>query len=225
LPDEASKPGKAAKGVNWRLALLTACLLAVSTVEYWLLFSWGSGATQSKVTAVLAIIGAYGIGLGLFRKSQALKPVAGNLIAELTSPNAALCWGANLIFLSIVSNLMSIALSSRKATRQPAFLAILSTFATIGMALGLIAYTLFHALVVVPITYPALLIAASVVNSFETAAGDVEFRVTNDDGRPPSSTSLKQLILEDKVAATAFIMGLPATVLALVGKIISPFLA
>ncbi len=95
-------------------------------------------------------------------------------------------------------------------------------FVTLAMTLGLLVYVFFHALVVVPIAYPAMLIAGSVVWSFEAASGDVIMKVTKE-GETVSSASLKNVVLDDKVAATAFIMGLPATALALITSVVLPF--
>lgn len=212
-----------ARRTNWPLVAITAALVALSAAEYWLIFSWPGVALSNKVSAVLAIIGAYGIGLAFFRRSDALGPVGKELIGELTSPNAALCWATNLTFLGIVSNMLSIGLSPRKSRRQPIVLALLSTLALIAMALGVFAYAFFHALVVVPIAYPAILVASAVVNAFDTAAGDQVLRATGSDGGPPVEMSLKAIVVKDKPASTAFIMGLPATVLALVGRIVTPF--
>jgi len=212
------------QGTNWPLVAITVALLALSAAEYWLIFTW-PGVTQSnKLSAVLAIIGAYGIGLGFFRRSEALGPVGKELIGELTSPNAALCWATNLTFLGIVSSMLSIGLSSRKSRRQPIVLALLSTLALFAMALGVFVYAFFHALVVVPISYPAILVAAAVVNAFDTAASDQVLKVTGSDGETSAPMSLKAIVVKDKSASTAFIMGLPATVLALVGRIVTPFL-
>jgi len=212
------------KRFNAPLAAITAALLVLSAVEYWLIASWPGVATSNKISAVLAIIGAYGIGLAFFRRSNALGPVGKEMIGELTSPNAALCWGTNLTFLGIVATMLSIGLSSRKSRRQPFILALVSMLALIAMGLGTFVYVFFHALVVVPITYPAILVASAVVNAFDTAAGDQVLRASGSDGAEPVEMSLKAIVVTDKPASTAFIMGLPATVLALVGRVVTPFL-
>lgn len=218
-----SSQGVAPGATNWRLVALTAGLVALSALEYWLIVTWRGVAPHDKVTAVLAIIGAYGIGLSFFRKSDVFGPVGKELIADLTSPNAALCWGTNFTFLGIVSNLIAIGLTNRRTRPQPAVLGLLSALALVGMALGIFAYAIFHALIVVPIAYPAILVAAAVVNAFDTAAGDSLLSVTDAKGEPSTEMSLKAIVLNDKAASAAFIMGLPATVLALVGRIVTPF--
>lgn len=225
MPENDSQAQPRARPINWPLVAITAALLALSAFEYWLIFSTDNVPQRDKISAVLAIIGAYGIGLTFFRKSDALGKAGKEMIEELTSPNAALCWGTNLTFLGMVSSMMSIALSPRKTKLQPAPLMILSSITLIAMALGVFVYAFFHALVVVPITYPAILVAASVVNAYDTAAGDSVLTITKSKAAPPTSISLKSLVLKDKVASTTFIMGLPATVLALVGRIVMPFIS
>ena len=224
VSENRSEPLPRAKPVNWPLVAITAGLLALSLFEYWLIFSAEGVALRDKVTAVLAVIGAYGIGLTFLRRSDALGPVCKQMVEEVTSPNAALCWASNLTFLGMIASMLSIALSSRKTTRQPAVLAILSSFTLIALALGVFVYVFFHALVVVPITYPAILVASAVVNAYETAAGDSVIKVTNDRGEPPQQMSLKALVLKDTVASKTFIMGLPASIIAIVGKTVMPFL-
>jgi hypothetical protein len=61
------------------------------------------------------------------------------------------------------------------------------------------------------------------VSAFDAAADDMAFGSTDASGKASQGASLKQTILEDKAASTAFIMGLPAGVIALVGKIFTPF--
>jgi len=181
------------------------------------------GAREVSVARWVAVLFSLGLMLNALLLVLAHVPVGKELIGELTSPNAALCWATNLTFLGIVSNMLSIGLSPRKSRRQPIVLALLSTLALIAMALGVFAYAFFHALVVVPIAYPAILVASAVVNAFDTAAGDQVLRASGSDGGPPVEMSLKSIVVKDKPASTAFIMGLPATVLALVGRVITPF--
>lgn len=223
MSGEVPQAAAPAAGVNRRLVVFTAGLVALSLAEYWLLFTWEGVALRDKLAVVLTIIGAYGTALGLLRRSQALKAEVRDLIGELASPNAALCWGANLVMLSIPLNLLSIVLSGRKRIRQPVVLALLGTLASIAAGLVLVVYVFFHALVVVPISYPALLVAAAVVSAFDAAADDMAFGSTDASGKASQGASLKQTILEDKAASTAFIMGLPAGVIALVGKVFTPF--
>lgn len=224
MSEETTQGGVAAKGTNWRLVALTAVLLAFTVAEYWIIFAWEGVSLQRKVTVVLAIIGAYGIALGFIRKNVPEDSLAEELVGDLTSPNPALCWGTNFIFLGMITSLLSVGLASRKTTPQPALLMFLSSLALVAMALGLVAYAIFHALVVVPIAYPAILVAASVVNAFETAAGDSLITVTSQKQAAPVTFSLKAIALEDKIATASFVMGLPAAVLALFGAVFAPFL-
>lgn len=224
MSQEIPQPAVGAGGVSKRLVAFTAALTALSAVEYWLIFTWEGVAPGDKASAVLAIIGAYGTALGLLRRSQGLKDEVKDLIPELTSPNAALCWGSNAVMLSIPVNLMSLPLSSRRRLRQPLALALLGTLASLAMSLVLAAYVFFHALVVVPIAYPALLVAAAVVNAIDASADDMRFGSTDRAGKASPGVSLKDAVLSDKPAATAFIMGLPAAAFALIGRIVAPFL-
>lgn len=217
---EATTP---AAGVNKRLVVFTAGLVALSALEYWLIFTWDGVALGDKLSAVLAIIGAYGIGLGFARRSLAEASVARELAEDLTSPNAALCWGTNAVILGIITMMLPIGLAGPRRSRQPAVLALLSTLALMVMALGLVAYVFFHALVVVPIAYPAILVAAGVVNAFDTAAGDTELAVASRQRDQDVRLSLKAIVLKDKPASVAFVMGLPAAVLALIGRVFAPF--
>ncbi|HMA15911.1 MAG TPA: hypothetical protein VKP12_14060 [Kiloniellaceae bacterium] len=212
-----------AAGVNKRLIAFTAGLVALSILEYWLIFTWDGVTLGDKLSAVLAIIGAYGIGLGFARRSLAEASVARELAEHLTSPNAALCWGTNAVILGIITMILPIGLAGPRRSRQPAVLALLSTLALTIMALGLVGYVFFHALVVVPIAYPAILVAAGVVNAFDTAAGDTALAVAGRQRDKEVRLSLKAIVLKDKPASTAFVMGLPAAVLALIGRVFAPF--
>lgn len=224
MSGESSQGSKAAKGTNWPLVGITAVLIALSAGEYGAIYFWPGVSAQAKVTAVLAIIGAYGIGLGFFSRSVAMGSLAKDMVEELTSPNAALCWASNFTYLGTALSTLAVAMPSRRSRPQPAILWVLSSVILIALCIGLVAYTFFHALVVVPIAYPAILAAASVVNAFDTAPGDTILRVTSDKRTEPVEVSLKSVVLSDKVTATAFIMGLPSAVLALIGKVVTPFL-
>ncbi len=59
MTDYLKKAGKPNKPV---LVLITLGLLGLGGLEYWALAFWIEGKTEDKVTAVLAIVGAYGIG-------------------------------------------------------------------------------------------------------------------------------------------------------------------
>jgi hypothetical protein len=224
MSEESPQASDAAKGTNWWLVAITAALVILSAAEYAAIYFWPGVSAQAKVTAILAIIGAYGVGLGFFSRSTAMGSLAKVMVEELTSPNAALCWASNFTYLGTALNTLAVAMPSRRSRPQPVILWILGSVILIALAFGLIAYTFFHALVVVPIAYPAILAAASVVNAFDTAPGDSILTVTSDKHPEPIELSLKSVVLNDKVTATAFIMGLPSAVLALIGNVITPFL-
>jgi hypothetical protein len=224
MPEEPPQESEPSQRENWNLVLITALLVVISAAEYWAVFSFPGVALKDKVTAVLAIIGAYGIGLAFILQSVPKESIAENMVTELTSANAGLCWASNLQFLSFVIYLVNIARSRRRNTRQPALLGFISRVVLFVAALGLLFYAFFHALVVVPISYPAILIAASVINAFETATGDVRVTLTNIDRSEPYTFFLKAAVLENKTAAKTFIMGLPAAITAIVGQVFTPFL-
>jgi hypothetical protein len=224
MPEEPPQESEPSQRENWNLVLFTAVLVVISAAEYWAVFSFPGVALKDKVTAVLAIIGAYGIGLAFILQSVPKESIAENLVTELTSANAALCWAGNLMFLSFVIYLVNIARSRRRKTRQPALLGFISRVVLFVAAIGLLVYAFFHALVVVPISYPAILIAASVINAFETATGDVRVTLTNIDRSERYTFFLKAAVLQNKTAAKTFIMGLPAAITAIVGQVFAPFL-
>lgn len=243
MPEEQPASDSEKKGINWPLVAITGALALLSAAEYWAILNWDEVAREDKVTAILAIIGAYGLGIGFFRRMKGLSDHIQGMIADLVSPDAVDYLWSNLTYLSIVVSTTSIGLKSDKTETPHLIQFLLSSIALIAMVPCVFIYVVFHLLIVLPISYPAVLVAASVVRAYETASGDAVLRVWNVDDQPeatgqhlapdekgePSAPtgaaeiSLKGFVTKDKVAAAAFIMGLPAATLALIAKVALPF--
>lgn len=231
---------KSADKTNWPLVFTTTTLLLISAFEYGAILLWDGIANQDKVTAFLSVIGAYGLGIGFFSKIKDLGKPIRTLLAELISTNAAAYIAANFTYLGTIMSTLALGLNSRKTKYPSPIIYLLSSLALIIIGLGVFVYVLFHLFIVLPLSYPAVLIAGSVVNSFETANGDHILAIRNVDSNKirvdlteqedtnsedeVTRVSLKAVVTKDKVAATGFIMGLPAFVLALIGKILLPFI-
>jgi hypothetical protein len=224
MSGKASWPVSGGKPVNRRLVIFTAIFVAVSAAEYTALFLWPGVAISAKVSVALAIIGVYGLGLGFLRSLEKLDASAKGVIDELASPNAALCYAGNMTYLGTLLHTLALAVPGTRSRRSPLALQLLMMLAVLIVGLGLFIYVVFHAVIVVPISYPAVLIAASVVNAYEETASDAYLTVTDSARSITSGGPLRDLVVGHKVAATAFIMGLPAAVLSLVGQVVSPFL-
>ena len=227
------------KPANKILIVITAVLLIFSALEYWAIVTWNGVANADKVTAILGIIGAYGIGIGFLKRMKDLGDHVKQMLGELVSPNAGLYIASNFTYLGVVCSLLAVGLNSRKTRYPPAIVYLISSLTLIVIGLGVFIYVFFHLLIVIPIAYPAVLVASAIVDAFENASGDSVFTITggdaeqhmhaevgNDTKKTSGNTtviSLKSFVSHDRVAATGFIMGLPAAVLGLIGKIVIPF--
>lgn len=212
-----------ASGKRWVVAI-TGGLLAISALDYWLIFARDGVSLQDKVSAVLALIGAYGISLGFFGKSESLGAAGKQMIENLTSPNADQCMIANLDFLVALLLMVGVAVDRHKSPPQSLPMFVLSTIVLLPMALVVFAYVFFHIFVVLPVTYPAVVIASAVVDAYEKATADATFAIVNKDNETAFRQSLKDFVLKDKAASKAYIMGLPAAALALASRVFTPFL-
>lgn len=224
MSGEPSAAAGGSKPVNRRLVIFTAVFATVSAAEYIALFLWPSVALSAKVSVALAIIGAYGLGLGFLRSLEKLDKAAKGVIDELASPNAALCFAGNMTYLGALLLSLAHAVPRHRTPGSPLALQVLMMLAVLIVALGLLIYVVFHAVIVVPISYPAVLIAASVVRAYEETAPDNRLLITDSARTIASPEPLRDYVVEHRVAATAFIMGLPAAVLTLVGQVVAPFL-
>ena len=187
-------------------------IVAVSLLELYALFRWGEGTGLDKLGALAGLLGFYGIGLGFFASSEQLAGL--REIAEgLTDPNPLVYVSSNLYFCAMLTSFGTLGLQSRMQKDAPRTLWMIGLFAALPVSLALLAYVLFHILIVTPIAYIPLVIASSLVVRMQYAAGDVGV------GFGERVVSLKDIVRNNNIALRGFLMGIPALALSIVSTI------
>jgi len=192
-------------------AAIIALVLIVLIGEGAILVYWGHGDWQKRVSFVLDIIGFYGIGLGFVSHSEAFGEVK-FIFKEMTSPNLFSFIGGNLKFLGVVFLVSS--LGVRPGKTMPSVVTSLGGCLFIFLVPLTLLYSIFHILVIMPITYASYVLASALVESVQYSDRDEIAEVT--DGATRSKFSIRQIVANNPVEAKGFLIGLPAAILSLV---------
>lgn len=193
----------------------------LGTELFWI-FTRQGVSLPDKTSAVLAIIGLYGLGVGFFTSSPALEAFRSDA-SNLTSTNIVDFVTANLIFMSFIMFIVSLGLASRGESGAPHWLRFLGGLLWLALFPVVIAYSVIHLLIVVPVTYVPNLLASALVTAIAYSGGDVEM-VANQDDEEVGRASIKNIVKHNEMAAKGFFMGVPAVVVAFLGKVLGPVL-
>jgi hypothetical protein len=189
--------------------VLATVIVAVSLGELYALFHWGRGSALDKVSALAALLGFYGIGLGFFTGSEQLARFR-EIAAGLTDPNPVVYFSSNMVFCGLLAMFGSLGLQSRMEPGAPRGLWLIGLIVWLPLGLLLILYVLFHAAVITFLAYVPLVIAAAVIVRIRYGAGDVE--VSSGETR----VRLKDVVRHDEAALRGYLMGVPALALSLI---------
>lgn len=205
---------------NTLYVLIISIILLLLIGEVFLLMKYGQDTTLNKIGFLLQIIGFYGIGLGFVQRSDVLRDFSG--IDEMTSPDPVRFIAGNFIFLSILSSLVSVGFSSNRSGNSSLSLGCLGQILSLLFLPILLIYFLFHLLVICPLAYIGYLLTSAVVESISGAADDVEYTSTIQ-GKVEDKISIRKIISSNPSATKSFLIGVPATFLAFIAKIIGMF--
>ena len=213
-PSPHRGPADSARGRSPRFYVAATAIVLVSLLQLYALFRWGHGSGLEKFGALAALLGFYGIGLGFFCSSEQLAGF--REIAEgLTDPNPLIYVSSNLYFCSILTSFGTLGLQSRMQDGAPRGLWMIGLFAALPVALGLMIYVLFHALIVTFLAYVPLVIAAALVVRMQYAAGDVAI------GFGERRVLLKDVVRSNAVALRGDLMGVPSLALSVLSTVAS----
>jgi len=172
------------------------------------------GSAVDKVQFVLEVLGLYAIGLGFVQRSAQLK--SWSAVRDMTSSNLAEFMRSNLLVLTLPLNVAAVGLNPErlpgKARAQS--VGLLGTVLLLACAPAILAYTLFHLVVIMPVAYIAYAMSGAIVASITGSAADVRLVETRPDGR--EEISVKQVIGADSTAFKSFLVGIPSTALSFV---------
>ncbi len=191
---------------------VTLMMFALIAVELWLIIFRAAGTWNQKVNAVLAIVGAYGLAIGFFSKSEALAEFRDTL-KDLTSPNILEYVSGNFRFLSYPPLFAVLAFSKYKTEGCPIMLSWLGTILCLALSPFLFVYVFFHVLVIMPLAYISTVLVSSIVTVIVYSGQDVAVSTGT------KRVSIKNIVKRDQVAAKGFLIGIPGVVLSLLGTI------
>lgn len=193
--------------------LIAVGFVLVSVFEVFALFYWGRGSGTSKLGALSALVGFYGLGLGAFSARKKLGAFT-HIRAGLTDPDPVSYLIANLDLGATLMQFGVLGLRNRTERGAPPILSALGLFLWIPVALLLVAYLFFHLLVLMFVAYLPIVTAAAVVTRLAYASGDILIRVGD------VEVSVKGAVREDLEALKGFAVGVPGLGLAIVSTLL-----
>ncbi len=196
---------------------LATLMFALIAVELWVIIFRVPGAWNQRLNAVLTIVGAYGLAIGFFSKSEALAEFRDTL-KDLTSPNVLEYLMGNFRFLTYPPLFAAVAFSKHKTEGCPIMLSLLGTVFCLVLSPLLFVYVFFHLLVIMPLAYIPTVISSSIVTVIVYSADDVIVSTST------KRVSVKNIVKSDQVAAKGFLIGIPGIVLSLLGIITALFI-
>ncbi len=199
-------------------ALVILSVITVLIGEMLALYYWGQGSWDDHVSFILQILTFYGLGITFLSRMEVLREAKFKL-DDITSANLFIFIGGNFRFISMFLHIASLGIQSRK-TRISALGETGGCLLTL-LTPGIVLYSLFHVLVVMPITYVFYLLASAIVETVQTSGQDVIISTVNQSTNV--EFSLRAIVSRDPVTAKSVLVGVPAALITLVLKLIMLF--
>lgn len=209
---EQQSPQKGKKFIYASLILLWLVFLALEIAA---IFFWTPGTWKDGLTAILAIVGVYGLSIGFISRSKTLERLR-SLLEDLTSPNIAEYFAGNFHFLSIAMSLYSVALNPQKKTLKA--IGCLGQFLYFTLIPFIFVYAVFHIFVVAVLSYLPVVWASVMVIPIVNASGDIKI------SRGKTEISIKSIVENNPIAIKGFLIGVPALLVSLISAISTPFI-
>lgn len=215
---ERQSPQKGKKSIYALYASLTLVWLALLALEIAAIFFWTPVTWKDGLTAVLAIVGVYGLSIGFIARSKTLKRLR-PWLEELTSPNIVEHLTANLALIGMAASLVSVALSPQKTLKT---LGYLGQFLYLILVPLMFAYLLFHIFVVTVFSYLPVVWVSAIVIPIVNSSRDIELSLGTRGNK--ITISLKSIVEDDPIAIKGFLIGVPALLISLISAISTPFI-
>ena len=197
---------------------IISLILVLLALEIAGLILWVPGTWNARLTAVFAIVGIYGLAIGLLSENIALGSFKGAL-KDFTSPDVLTYLAGNTAILGLLFGLYSHLLSAYRVKGYRVALFYLGMFLYTVWVPIFIAYTVFHIFIVMVLSYIPVVLASAMVAPIFNSSSDVE----NSAGQKKGSVS--SIVKKDPVATKGFLIGLPAIFISLLSAISAPFIS
>lgn len=195
-------------------AVLVLLFIGLLAADGFLVATQLQGSALDKVRFVLRVLGLYAIGLGFVQRSAQLK--SWSVVRDMTSSNLAEFIRANLLVLTLPLNVAAVGMSPERlpGRARAQGIGLLGAVLLLACAPAILAYAVFHLVVIMPVAYIAYAMSGTIVASITGSAADVRLVATGPDGR--QEISVKQVIGADPTAFKSFLVGIPSTALSFV---------
>jgi uncharacterized membrane protein len=195
-------------------------LLAFFIFEILYLSIWAPGVWTAKLSAVFAIIGVYTLSVKFLSSVKVFKENPEMLMENYFSPNPLLYWAANFIFFGLVFSLYGNSIQPERKAGYSYLLDVIGSIILLPLLPISFVYTLIHVLIVVPISYPAVLIVAALVHKVESSANDSEVSFSSGNIK----FRLSRLVTDDITGHKLFLIGIPAIISSVFSSIAGLFI-
>lgn len=195
-------------------------LLTLPILEIVALILWVPGSWNERLTAVLAIVGIYGLAIALFRNTSTMK----GFVEDLTSPNILEFVAGNCEFLTFLFALVAAGCNPGKKPGYPLALWFIGNILSIFSVVIVLVYAIFHMLIVAVITYIPMVMASAIVSQIVYAGSDYKIKIQHENGST-ESTRVCGVVRNNVIATKGFLIGLPAILISLLSAISTPFFA
>ncbi len=186
----------------------------ISVLAYFSHESW-----YNRIGFVLQVIGFYAIGIGFIQKSDLLKNFVG--IDDMTSPDPARFLRGNILFLAVLSSLVSVGFSENRSRKSSMAFGCFGQLLLLCSFPFLLIYFLVHLILICPFAYVGYLFTSALLESISGSSDDIEW--TSASAEQSQKMRIKEIIASNPSASKSFLIGIPAVLLALITKGIQIF--
>lgn len=172
------------------------------------------GPLTPKLQLVLAVIGMYGLAIGFFERAFVVADI--DAFSGLTSHDVGRYLRANFLFATTLVLLASTGLAGSRSTEDSRVLVILGRILWIPIVVILVLYAMIHLIIIVPLSYPAWVVASALLAALNSSSEDAGIRSTGGG----QTAWVRKIVLSDQLRSKAFIVGAPALLLSLIGDIV-----
>lgn len=177
------------------IALVVIAYVALLALSIWLILIRPVRPWTEKLGSLLQIVGLYTFGFGVITQANIFPA---DLTSDLSSPDLFKFLSGNATALALATAAMSMALDPEKTSFGA--LAFLQLFGTLGLGVFGIAFVIFYAVIIAPLSYVAYVVVSLPVSAVATAATDITFALGDD------TVSLRQIAIDHPVLLKNFLI-------------------
>ena len=165
---------------------------------------------QEKLGLLLQIVGLYSIAFGFLAQTQILETFKW-LAEDMTSPNLFQFLRGNFVFLSALFSAVGVAMEPVKEAYGVLYLFEMAALILLWILAFI--YSVFHLLVIVPLTYFGYVIVSVPIDAIVRSTIDAAISVGE------QTIKIKEVVTNNSVSLKNFLIGIPSALLAVLLKV------